>query len=110
MKEIKFRSWSKDNKKMLYGNDLQGRVFFGNDGVGTIGTSFILMQYTGLKDKNGEMIYEGDIVDFENGYSDEIIEDKGCFRLINERYMDDLSHGVVIGNKFENPELISKNN
>ena len=63
------------------------------------------LQYTGFK-ANDKEIYEGDIVDFQNGYIDKMIFIDGCFRLKTENYKEDLSHGTVIGNIYENPELL----
>ncbi len=70
-REIKFRAWLKDEKKMIDvraidfdddGNIIcvnypEGKSYSGYDG-----DNIELMQYTGLKDKNGNEIYEGDIV------------------------------------------------
>ena len=67
MREIKFRVWDKNKSKMNY--DITGFECSQNiiDGVFIDGEYFdlkngVLMQYTGLKDKNGVEIYEGDVV------------------------------------------------
>jgi len=58
-REIKFRAWHKSAKEMLYPeNGKQSYVFC----WGEEGQPVIIMQFTGLKDRNGNEIYEGDIV------------------------------------------------
>ena len=62
MREIKFRAWLEPEKKMnngLFGLRSDGEVSFQSNNPEF---NVILMQYTGLKDKNGKEIYEGDIV------------------------------------------------
>lgn len=54
MREIKFRAWD-DNSLMIYSGNLA--EFFSY-----MDPSAPLMQYTGLKDKNGKEIYEGDVI------------------------------------------------
>lgn len=107
MREIKFRAWDIDNKFLF---DVY-EIHFGNNfyikGLGQIfSRNFNLMQYTGLKDKNGKEIYEGDIIE----YFDEQIE-------LVEWSKSDFWSGLgtfriskVIGNIYENPELLEKTN
>jgi uncharacterized phage protein (TIGR01671 family) len=112
-REIKFRAWYKPDKEMIYYNnwaDIRYLARFAQyDNVDFI------TQYTGLKDKNGKEIYEGDVCRFDNG--DTIIikmEDwlEVCIVPIGDIKCEDqwrdlyrISNSEIIGNIYENPEL-----
>ncbi|EJU1321904.1 hypothetical protein N4S21_001916 [Listeria monocytogenes] len=126
MREIEFRAFVKETKKMLPVTDL---CFNETEAVGVSGCgdanctlcvdwySFddvVLMQYTGLKDKNGNKIFEGDIVDisvydrldwssikgkvvFLNGAW--LVEDVGHFAITLQSETNEIE---IIGNVYEN--------
>jgi len=71
------------------------------------------MQYTGLKDKNGKEIYEGDTIQAEGGNPNTVLwwEEKGLWGVDEkDTYYDYLfehyKEHEIIGNIYENPELI----
>ena len=127
MREYKFRCWDTKNKEMLevqeldyedsYNGEPMIRTTMYNDYFDT--EDMILMQYTGLKDKNGKEIYEGDIVKIDIDRAYVKWNDKyGYFQLIpiKDYYFDSDIIGQaleyedveVIGNEFDNPELLEK--
>lgn len=133
MREIKFRAWEPDTKKMVevFGiNPMVRKVYlsyqqlFGMPGDDLLLSyepddeySYVrLMKYTGLKDKNGVEIYVGDIcnthLDSEFPYIREVVqvEDRPVIEfkpatgsMLVEGNMKDTE---VIGNIYENPELL----
>lgn len=72
--------------------------------------NIILQQYTGLTDRNGKEIYEGDIVrlfspDGEPVFHAEINFDYGCWMITHIQLYSHVRNCEVIGNIFESPEL-----
>ena len=127
-REIKFRAWDKRTRKMIatgfyvlgettcfdliYDYCMKHGLRKGEVGLLRI-NSVVIMQYTGLKDKNGKEIYESDILKHDLWGIDIVIWDNegSCFRgKSDERDMTLSSHQLnrtrVIGNKYENPELV----
>ena len=118
---FKYRAWDKENKKYIYDVE-KGLEFYstaGNLRVMTLAeiaesSKYDLEQCTGLKDKNGKLIYEGDIVTgfFNNN---KVIWDKSSFCVDDgSGVFDELTksseESTIIGNIHENPELLEDNN
>jgi hypothetical protein len=121
MREIKFRAWQKHHRKMLPVKIIDFNrntitVDYGEKTIPRFNTfdmeNFELMQYTGLKDKYGTEIYEGDIcwewIEYCKQTKPYVVEDLRKLYLETER--DDSYYRItslqVIGNIYENPELL----
>lgn len=131
MREIKFRAWINRYEMMVDVEKISiisGRIYFDSNWW----REFELMQYTGIKDKNGKEIYEGDIVinkccgisntsivRFGNYKSSDMASSYECGHLgcyiehpwdkletIRKDILFYANQCEVIGNIFENPELL----
>jgi len=115
MREIKCRAWYPFEGRFIKGKDIQNKsIPIRNTRYGfSLKTRFILQQYTGLKDKNGHEIYEGDIVESNwNNAIEEIKDIRSVDWLLSDGFLAGqendgcLMGAKVIGNIYENPELI----
>lgn len=112
MREIKFRAWHKEKKYMRY-DDIypdEKRDWDGwEQSLGCMLTvmqmDFELMQFTGLKDKNGKEIYESDLLKRLDGEIDEVVFDGGCFCVKHKAGDMDLisahNNFEIVGNVYE---------
>lgn len=120
MRDIKFRAWNKLTEQMVTDEavfiDTDGSIEVG--GYSTIdeeGGSIVVMQYTGLTDRNNVEVFEGDVMQHKR----EVERNGKKHTLIKTWEIKWLEHiagfdiggsavGEVIGNIYENPELLSK--
>ncbi len=114
MNKLKFRAWNKIEKVMYNWKDQCDMILdaipidMGDEWT----EQCIVMQCTGTKDKNGKEIYEGDIVDF-NGTIDSIVWHEADAGFVGAKHTNRfIFHWCdsikVIGNIYENPELIGE--
>ena len=110
---FKFRFWDKETQTMQKIPMVELRHKITLDNIFADGR-VIFMQCTGLKDKNGKLIYEGDIVKFKTelfGKPKQIVWDEYHY-ILKDTYiilcdMEIKQFGLeVIGNVYENPELL----
>lgn len=125
---IKFRAWDKDRNKMitnfskstprLFQND-EGEFFCGGYKRNIDWQELILMQFTGLLDKAGNEIYEGDIVSVEGYESGMRCDESYTIAWRDDLHsivavgvgewlmLDDIVGCQIIGNIHQNPELLN---
>ena len=119
MKELKFRVWEErenayDTWSYILGAN--GNLFRNAYGalIGCDKKDYIVERYTGLKDKNGQEIYEGDIVEYDwyirNGKSyrvkEKVVFDDMGARVCGHNRIRNCSGVEVIGNIHENADLL----
>ena len=125
-REIKFRAWDKATKRIIAeGFHVIGEVtmfgmiemYLSEHQCGKSSSlqrmnDVVLMQYTGLKDRNGKEIYEGDVMthpEFKKGAILEVCWRDGYYALSDwDCVRTDFGKGEVIGNIYENPKLVEE--
>jgi uncharacterized phage protein (TIGR01671 family) len=141
-REIKFRAWDKGHNKMsykvnLYSLNSRGEIdkcqIDNKQIMNRVGLDCEIMQFTGLSDKYGKYIYEGDIVSHNHRLHEVVINFNGYYlqryKLWNgefkpafqysmslitkpskDRFGGKVDSAEVVGNIYENPELLKKLN
>ena len=112
-REIKFRAWDKVEDIMIYVDEIIWHIKYlsgTHKRGGTTGKfkDYILMQYTGLKDKNGKEIYEGDILEWHEDIKEIVDFYEGSFYVGKRIFGVDVWSGdfEIIGNIYENKDLL----
>lgn len=118
---FRFRAWDKQDKELIYEAEntydcqsYNGHTIWHDNFACLLDDEerYVVEQCTGLKDKNGKLIYEGDIVKFyEHNYEVYFNENTSAMDIWNEKkelgyslyYHEELE---VIGNIHENPDLL----
>ena len=131
MRELKFRAWNGSRMTPVRAINLNYDYYENNHSfvadIKDIEKSPLIMQYTGLKDKNGKEIYEGDIIKidevlYKKNFITDVYFEFGAFRYRHSdgsgsvmdfksttkiKGYEKITHDIeVIGNIYANPELL----
>ena len=133
-RKIKFRVWDKKNKKMISPDGREGFNFaiaingetcsgyIDGDMVSHYDDNYVYQQFTGLKDKNGKDIYEGDLLNYQKSvytilevywnvdaakFNTKVHQQHNKMIYVVPSPMDKLNNYETIGNIFENPKLLN---
>ena len=123
MREIKFRAWDKENEKMMKVSSLHlenKEISVKENGTFRLFRMQDLMQFTGVKDKNGKEIYENDLISCNKYKNIVVFFENGCFKV---KYSKNDTTNVtctldtflekykckISGNVYENKNLLEEN-
>ncbi len=110
MKETKFRAWDKEVKFMISWNQLL-KAYDLHTLLKSKDKRFVVIQYSGIKDKNNNEIYEAYIVKITTWWFGrkstiaEVVFENGAFKAAGE-LLSNWQDVEVIGNKFEDKNLL----
>lgn len=110
MREIKFRLWDNQTNKFFgdgYSISQDGTEVY--DDNWSEMNDVELSQFTGLLDKNGTEIYEGDLLSEKHSYQNKPIEfiDGGFWIVLDDKYLPNTNYCEIVGNIWENSELLN---
>ena len=122
MRKIKFRAWDKENEKMMKVSSLHlenKEISVKENGTFHLFRMQDLMQYTGVKDKNGKEIYENDLISCNKHKNIVVFFEGGCFKV---KYLRNSTTTItctlnsflekykckISGNIYEHPELLEE--
>jgi hypothetical protein len=112
MKAIKFRAFRKETKNFVYYDGENNGSWWGDCVLDCLERYEPLQQYIGLKDFKGREIYEGDILKMKTSRSPVEVIGGGCstnkygFICYGYEFPDYAENSEIIGNIYENPELV----